>query len=94
MSKVSENMSNSIPPTGPPQVPAPSPGEGNPSVSGYYQAGGGWASYKEWMGDAAYKQFVTNLEQAIVTQIGQQKQKEHEAALKLQRAEKGEDMYQ
>lgn len=60
--------------------------------SGTYQSGGqGWESYEKWLGPEGFKQFQKNLMQSIVTQIGKDKQKEHETALKLQAAEKGED---
>jgi hypothetical protein len=96
MPKVSVKMTDSpIPPTG--QSSSSSGGASSaegPSGSLYYQAGGGWKSYEEWMGEKTYKQFMNNLLQGIVTQIGNQKEKEHETAMELQRAEKGEDMYE
>jgi len=83
-----------IPPSGPSPTPGldPTAGAGNPSASAYYQAGGGWKSYEEWMGEKNYQQFMNNLLQGIVTQIGNQKEKEHETSMKLQRAEEGKDM--
>jgi hypothetical protein len=96
MAKERYMMTNSpIPPAGsnPPPSVDPAQGGGNPSTEAYYQSGGGWKSYEEWMGEKNYQQFMNNLLQSIVNQISIQKQKEHEVSLQLQRAEKGEDMY-